>query len=83
MAALQGGVTEVEVQLLSPDESRVVGGAPNMTSVVVTELEPNTQYEIHVTLIMHGGATITSDPAYAQTRDGGKLSNRLCFHLVL
>lgn len=37
------------------------------------DLNPNTQYYTTVTITIHGGAYITSDPVYVTTLDGGKL----------
>lgn len=46
-------------------------------SAVFEGLNPNTVYYVTVTITIHGGASITSDPVSVKTLDGGKDSFKL------
>ena len=65
-------MSEFQISIAAGNYSKFLKAAPNATSVVVSNLVPNTRYEARVTIVVHGGATITSDPAFAVTQDGGR-----------
>ena len=46
---------------------------PSTTSTVIDNLQPSIAYTISLTLVTHGGATITSKPISVSTKDGGKI----------
>ena len=75
---LQGAVTSFLLNVSSTNEGndpdmRMLSYPPGTSAVKIGPLVPNTRYEAGLTLLLHGGATITSEPAYATTRDGGKV----------
>lgn len=71
---LQGGVTQYVINVTNPATSMVHSFTeePGVAKIVVPNLIPNTMYEVLVTIVIHGGATITSEPSYITTRDGGE-----------
>ena len=70
---LQGGVSKYLLNISGVDDIQTLQYPADTVSVHLAELKPNTRYEALLTLVMHGGAIITSDPAYATTTDGGTL----------
>lgn len=76
-----------EVNLTSALHSASKAVAAGESSVIVTDLQPNTQYQVTVTIVTHGAARITSLPALATTQDGGNYlqlsSSILCGYVLL
>ncbi len=73
---LQGGVDVYEVRVESSTFSNVYTYGPEVTKATITDLQPSTQYEVRVTIVVHGGATISSDSQYVTTLDGGKPTSK-------
>ena len=69
---LQGGVVTIEIKIAALGESVVKVYESNITSAVIGHLYPSTPYIISLTLVMHGGATITSESINVTTNDGGR-----------
>ena len=73
---LQGGVTLFLLNVSSTangnNDAWMLEYPPGTSAVIIVALQPNTRYEAVLTLLLHGGATVTSDPVYATTQDGGK-----------
>lgn len=69
--SLQGEVTEYLVNVYSILENWTEHLSPGMNQTVLTDLIPNTVYNVTITLTINGGAAITSEPVTATTKDGG------------
>ena len=69
---LQGRVKLYMVKVMSNLRNYTQDFGPDNTSAVFENLTPNTIYTVTVTITIHGGASITSDPVTATTHDGGK-----------
>ena len=69
---LQGHVKLYTVKVMSNLRNYTQDFGPDNTSAVFENLTPNTVYIVTVTITIHGGASITSDPVTATTHDGGK-----------
>ena len=74
---LQGSVKMYTVQVLSNLRNYTRDLGPADMSAVFEGLNPNTVYYVTVTITIHGGASITSDPVSVKTLDGGKDSFKL------
>ncbi len=73
---LQGGVDVYEVRLQSDIFSNVYTYDADVNMVVIGDLTPSTTYEVRVTIVVHGGETISSDSHYVTTLDGGKTARK-------
>ena len=73
MFALQGSVSEFRVNMTGINQSIERVYEPSTTSTVIGHLQPSIAYTISLTLVTHGGATITSEPISVRTKDGGKI----------
>ena len=80
---LQGGVDVYEVRLQSDIFSNVYTYDAEISSVIIGDLTPSTTYEVRVTIVVHGGETISSDSHYVTTLDGGKPSGESHFVRIL
>jgi hypothetical protein len=71
---LNGKVTEFIVNVTNPatEERLSLPQAASINKIDVLYLAPNTVYEVIVTIVTHGGATVSSEPDYITTQDGGK-----------
>lgn len=78
LSALNGGVTK---QIVNVTDSQNVYNSSNVSLVVqydasvnvtvIGNLKPDTVYLVTLTLVVLGGATITSQPIYVHTMVGG------------
>ena len=59
------------VQVLSSLRNYTADFGPEESTATFDSLNPNTIYFVTVTIIIHGGAFITSDPVAVKTLDGG------------
>ncbi|ELU01149.1 hypothetical protein CAPTEDRAFT_219707 [Capitella teleta] len=69
---LRGKVNEFVVNVTNPATEEVLSlpQAENVQKTEVHNLLPNTVYEVIVTIVTHGAATISSQPDYITTQDG-------------
>ena len=75
---LQGQVIKVRVNITGLDESVEHVYESGTTSAIIGKLQPSISYTVSLTLVTHGGATITSEPVNVKTQDGGET----CFFKV-
>ena len=68
---LQGSVKMHTVQIFSNLRNYTSDFGPAETTASFDSLNPNTVYTVTVTITIHGGAFITSDPVTVKTLDGG------------
>lgn len=66
-------MTEFTLNAVSDNHNVTETYDPGTTSVLVKNLQPSTLYTVYLTLTVHGGQSITSNPMSAQTLDGGLL----------
>ena len=59
------------VQVFSSLRNYTTDLGPAESTAMFDSLHPNTVYTVTVTLTIHGGAFITSDPVPVKTLDGG------------
>ena len=76
---LQGGVDVYEVRVTSETFSNIYTYGSEIDRAIIDGLQPNTRYEVRVTIVVHGGETISSDSAYVTTLDGGNVEFALLF----
>ena len=69
---LQGSVESYRLLVNSNRGNQTLTYQAGTNQATVTGLSPNTGYAFFITLIINGGALITSKPAYAVTKDGGE-----------
>ncbi len=69
---LQGGVSRFLVNVTGAGNVGSLTLGSNSQSATVTGLSPNTRYDVTVTIEVHGGERISSEPASVTTQDGGK-----------
>ncbi|XP_053408878.1 usherin-like [Mercenaria mercenaria] len=67
---LQGSVKSYTVKLFSSMKNYSQEFGPDVNATSFRDLNPNTQFYTTVTITIHGGAYITSDPVYVTTMDG-------------
>lgn len=72
MVELQGYVTEFTLEAFSDSHNVTETYDPWTTSVLVKNLRPSTLYTVYLTITIHGGQFITSNPMSARTLDGGQ-----------
>ncbi|XP_062584554.1 usherin-like isoform X1 [Saccostrea cucullata] len=70
---LQGSVTEFILKAYSERHNVTEFYDPGTSSVLVKNLHPNTLYTVYLTITIHGGQSITSNPMSAETLDGAPL----------
>ncbi|KAL5008917.1 hypothetical protein ScPMuIL_014498, partial [Solemya velum] len=70
IVSLQGEVTEYLVTVYGIPENTTEHISPGTNQTVLTGLTPNTAYRVTVTIIINGGASITSEPVTITTKDG-------------
>ena len=75
---LQGSVTELTLDMINVNMttsnnsiSSVMNLATDLREMIVTGLEPDSVYSAVLTVTVHGGYNITSDPALVHTTSGG------------
>ena len=68
---LQGKVQKLTLHARSKGQVITMDADPRNTSLVLKNLVPNVNYTIKLTVVIFGGATITSKPAVGRTSDGG------------
>lgn len=71
MIDLQGSVVEYKVSAYSPAGNITKQLGPLENSTLLTGLSPVTTYTVYVTITIHGGGSIVSEPRQAATLDGG------------
>ncbi len=76
---LQGGVTIYVGRVKGGSMDMEVEYEPEAQNAIFTDLDPSTQFMVTVTMVMHGGAVITSVPIFVKTFDGGKNGKMLTF----
>lgn len=69
---LQGQVQNLTLQAQSNSSMKTDYPDITLTSYIMQNLQPNTQYSVTLTITIYGGASITSAPALVKTKDGGK-----------
>jgi len=72
---LQGSVTDLTLTITSINVSSSLVAleiSADLTEFIVTRLEPDTVYSAVLTLTVHGGQNISSDPATVRTASGGQ-----------
>ena len=76
MTELQGSVSELTLYVVSINatansSTQVLEISADLSEVIVTGVEPDTDYSAVLTVTVHGGHNITSDPALVRTTSGG------------
>ncbi len=61
-----------EVRVTSATFSNVYTYDSDVEKATIDSLEPSTRYEVRLTLVVHGGATISSDTVAVTTLDGSE-----------
>lgn len=79
MKDLEGGVDRYQLLVQPVDKSktnRTLILGPLESSVELTQLDPDTKYQIQLLLIIWGGATIASETVTLTTKNAGESARR-------
>lgn len=74
MIDLQGSVKEFTVKAYSNVGNFTQHHSADVDHTLLQNLTPMTRYKVYVTITIHGGASITSEPQSTITADGGNIS---------